>query len=192
MNKEQQRKGFEQWLETVIYDNSNILSPQGLAWEAWQAASEQLTAARSEATHYEAVAQKAMDNLIAVREELAEWRILNGWGGTPEIINDFIKGQQTRIHYAQNLKEELTAVTEQRDKAWQKIENQAERITYLEGATNHATGTPLSKAIEQRDRLAEAMTRIINIYENPEKGCIPSSSDMYDEALQSLTTNNDR
>jgi hypothetical protein len=86
----------------------------------------------------------------------------------------------------------LAEVTEQRDKAWQKIENQAERITYLEGATNHATGTPLSKAIEQRDRLAEAMTRIINIYENPEKGCIPSSSDMYDEALQSLTTNNDR
>ena len=48
-------------------------------------------------------------------------------------------------------------VTEQRDKAWQKIENQAERITYLEGATNHATGTPLSKVIEQRDRLAEAV-----------------------------------
>jgi hypothetical protein len=136
--------------------------------------------------------------LTAAREELAEWRILNGWGGTPEIINDFIKGQQTRIHYAQNLEEELaavteqrdqwkdkyiqqnkdlghelrdpngtiwseckrlqtelTAVTEQRDRAWQKIENQAERITYLEGATNHATGTPLSKAIEQRDRLAE-------------------------------------
>ncbi len=42
---------------------------------------------------------------------------------------------------------------------------------------------------EQRDRLAKAMTRIKTIYENPEKGCIPSSSDMYDEALQSLTTN---
>ena len=54
--------------------------------------------------------------LTAAREKLAEWKILNGWGGTPEIINDFIKGQQTRIHYAQNLEEELTAVTEQRDK----------------------------------------------------------------------------
>jgi TRAP-type C4-dicarboxylate transport system substrate-binding protein len=50
-------------------------------------------------------------------------------------------------------------VTEQRDRAWQKIENQAERITYLEGATNHATGTPLSKAIKQRDRLAEALRK---------------------------------
>ncbi len=54
---------------------------------------------------------------------------------------------------------ELAAVTEQRDKALQKIKNQAERIAYLEGATNHATGTPLSKAIEQRDRLAEAIRK---------------------------------
>jgi hypothetical protein len=34
---------FKEWLDTVKYDNSNILSPQGLAWEAWQASSEQLT-----------------------------------------------------------------------------------------------------------------------------------------------------
>lgn len=90
------------------------------------------------------------DKLTTAREELADWRILNGWGGTPEIINDFIKGQQTRIHHAQNIEEELTTVT------------------------------------EQRDRLAEAMQTIIRIYENADKGCIPSSSDMYDEALQSL------
>ena len=57
----------------------------------------------------------------------------------------------------QKLERELVAVTEQRDKALQKIKNQAERIAYLEGATNHATGTPLSKAIEQRDRLATAL-----------------------------------
>jgi hypothetical protein len=44
---------------------------------------------------------------------------------------------------------------EQRDRAQSKIENQAERIKYLEGATNHATGTPLSKMRKQLDRLAE-------------------------------------
>ena len=38
-------------------------------------------------------------------------------------------------------REELKAVTEQRDRALQKIKNQTERIIYLEGATNHATGT---------------------------------------------------
>jgi signal transduction histidine kinase len=47
----------------------------------------------------------------------------------------------------------------------------------------------LAAVTEQRDRLAEAMTRIKTIYENPEKRCIPSSSDMYYEAIQSLTTN---
>ena len=49
---------------------------------------------------------------------------------------------------------------EQRDRALTKIENQAERIKCLEGATNHATGTPLSKLSEQRDRLAEALREI--------------------------------
>ena len=44
-------------------------------------------------------------------------------------------------------------------------------------------------ARNQRDRLAEALKRIVTIYENPEKGCIPSSSDMYDVAIQSLTPN---
>lgn len=62
------------------------------------------------------VAVKLEHELTAAQEELAEWSILKGWGGTPEIINDFIKGQQTRIHYAQNIEEELTAVTEQRDR----------------------------------------------------------------------------
>jgi hypothetical protein len=39
---------------------------------------------------------------------------------------------------------------------------------------------------DQRDRLAVALLNIVSIYENPAKGCIPCSSDMYDEALQSL------
>jgi len=58
------------------------------------------------------------------------------------------------------LERELATVTEQRDRAQSKIENQAERIKYLEGATNHATGTPLSKMREQRDRLAEALREL--------------------------------
>jgi len=62
------------------------------------------------------VSKQLERELTTAREKLSEWSILNGWGGTPEIINDFIKGQQTRIHYAQNLDEELTAVTEQRDR----------------------------------------------------------------------------
>lgn len=40
------------------------------------------------------------------RGELGEWKTLQSWGGTPEIINDFIKGQQNRIHAAQNAEEQ--------------------------------------------------------------------------------------
>lgn len=38
---------------------------------------------------------------------LAEWSVLNLWGGTPEIIHEFIKGQQDRIHHCQDLETEL-------------------------------------------------------------------------------------
>jgi|688.fasta_scaffold396895_4 hypothetical protein len=64
---------------------------------------------------------------------------------------------QKCMRYAARKMEELE---QQRDRARSKIENQAERIKYLEGATNHATGTPLSKMREQRDRLAEALREL--------------------------------
>lgn len=54
------------------------------------------------------------------------------------------------FQFMENLERQLAEARE-------KIDRQAERIRYLEGATNHATGTPLSKAREQRDRLAEAL-----------------------------------
>ena len=38
-----------------------------------------------------------------------------------------------------------------------KIGNQADRIRYLEGATNHATGTPLSKAIARAEKAEAAL-----------------------------------
>ena len=37
---------------------------------------------------------------------LAKWSVLNLWGGTPEIIHEFIKGQQNRIHHCQDLEAE--------------------------------------------------------------------------------------
>jgi hypothetical protein len=41
--------------------------------------------------------------------ELADWSVLNLWGGTPEIIHEFVKGQQNRIHHCQDLEAELAA-----------------------------------------------------------------------------------
>jgi hypothetical protein len=42
---------------------------------------------------------------------------------------------------------------EERDVALTKVKNQAERIVYLEGATSHAGGTPLTNARRERDVL---------------------------------------
>lgn len=84
--------------------------------------------------------------LTAAQEELADWRILNGWGGTPEIINDFIKGQQTRIYYERNLEEDLTLAQEE--------------ITLLKNAianNNDAARAEYIELKEQRDTLAEAI-----------------------------------
>jgi DNA repair exonuclease SbcCD ATPase subunit len=48
--------------------------------------------------------------------ELADWSVLHLWGGTPEIVHEFIKGQQTRIHHCQDLEAELTALAAERDR----------------------------------------------------------------------------
>jgi len=48
-----------------------------------------------------------------------------------------------------------------------KIEKQAARIRYLEGATNHATGTPLSKVTEERNKLAALVGTIRGMLDVP-------------------------
>ena len=191
MNTPTPREEFEEWLET-FYENSNILSPRSLAWEAWQASQKELTAAREE--------------LKAVKEALkspieVELYMIRGKIAIPD---------RPELEYIGQIK----TLTEQRDRALQKIKNQTERITYLEGATNHATGTPLSKAIEQRDealsdlefrrdlyslqtkqlddvreqrdRLAEALERILD-YQGRFAEEEPES--IAREALKSLITN---
>jgi hypothetical protein len=75
MNTPTPREEFEEWLET-FYNNSNILSPRSLAWEAWQAAQKEVTAAREELAELNAEygtwwAQKriAIDELKEVTEQ---------------------------------------------------------------------------------------------------------------------------
>ena len=43
----------------------------------------------------------------------------------------------------------------ERDEAREKMARQSDRIRYLEGATNHAEGTPLSIALKERDEARE-------------------------------------
>jgi hypothetical protein len=86
--------------------------------------------------------------LTAARAEIAEWRILNGWGGTPEIINDFIKGQQTRIHLAQNLEEELDRVTEQRDRLAEALKAADECLEMATFSKNGYTRRVIDEALK--------------------------------------------
>ena len=55
---------------------------------------------------------RAIDTAIESMEELSEWKTLMSWGGTPEIINDFINGQQSRIYAAQDAEEQRDRLAE--------------------------------------------------------------------------------
>jgi hypothetical protein len=156
---------------------------------------------------------KAMSNLIRqrdeAREELSEWRILNGWGGTPEIINDFIKGQQTRIHHAQDLEAELAAVTKERDqlKRWTSVNGVIDLQRERDEAREEMIGwrnkwqvavemaalaeNKLATVTAQRDRLAAVLQRIRDGYggQVASPNCCEDCDYLLpiDEALQSLT-----
>jgi len=96
-----------------------------------------LSDAKAEASHYMAVAQKATDELIFFRADSLKAHQMTCAAG---LERDSLRAEVER----------LTT----------KIGNQADRIRYLEGATNHATGTPLSQAIARAEKaeaeLAEA------------------------------------
>jgi hypothetical protein len=113
----------------------------------------ELAAAKAEASHYMAVAQKATDELIFFRADSLKAHRMTCAAG---LERDSLRAEVER----------LTT----------KIGNQADRIRYLEGATNHATGngtaertrssTPLSQAIaltEKAEDIIRSLRRISNI-----------------------------
>ena len=80
--------------------------------------------------------------------EIAEWSVLNLWGGTPEIVHEFIKGQQNRIHHCQDLEAEL--ITERA------------RLDYLDlqmgmPQVSEALNLPFSQCFPIRDAIDRAM-----------------------------------
>jgi predicted RNase H-like nuclease (RuvC/YqgF family) len=68
---------------------------------------------------------KAIDDAIEAMEELNEWKTLTSWGGTPEIINDFIKGQQSRICAAQGAEKQRDKTQAELDEERKEGEEQA-------------------------------------------------------------------
>ena len=74
---------------------------------------------------------------------------------------------------------DYTRVLNERDEARAKIARQAERIRELEGATNHADGTPLTIALHERD---EAQKRVVDL-EKQISGLNNFSNERYAEIL---------
>jgi hypothetical protein len=58
------------------------------------------------------LSRSCVKDTVHWEEKLNEWRTLTSWGGTPEIINDFIKGQQSRICAAQEAEEQRDRLAE--------------------------------------------------------------------------------
>lgn len=88
-----------------------------------------------------------------------------------EIITDYLDAKQLADRLTAlelHSTSELARLEQERDEAKEKIKRQTDRIRYLEGATNHACGTPLSVALRERD---EALSQIVQAECRAERYC---------------------
>ncbi len=93
---------------------------------------------------------KAIDAAIEAMEQLSEWKTLSGWGGTPGIIDDFIKGQQSRIYAAQEAEEQRDEAHKEGEEQARLLGMSAEREVDLM-AKNRNLERALEKAEAERD-----------------------------------------
>lgn len=78
--------------------------------------------------------------------------MLCAWGGTPEHIDQFIKGQQSRIHQAQDIEETCEQLERERDEALAKLST-----VYRWIERNHSDGFIDSQShLQNLDRVADA------------------------------------
>jgi NAD(P)H-dependent flavin oxidoreductase YrpB (nitropropane dioxygenase family) len=109
---------------------------------------------------------------------------------TPE-TDDLARGNHVvPTEWAQQLERERdeARIDAQKSKAYKRVLKetnlrQTERIRYLEGATNHACGTPLSVALRERDEAREALEFRRELYKVQEK-CLEDARRERDEARE--------
>ena len=102
-------------------------------------------------------------------DECVVARGVRGMSGTPE-TDDIARGNHVvPVEWAEQLERErdearekteryrleANAIMMQRDEAREKVEQQRKEIVRLNGATNHAGGTPLKIALKERDDARE-------------------------------------
>ena len=97
-------------------------------------------------------ARKLEQQRNEAKKELRQWQTLCLWGGTPEHIHDFIKGQQTRIHEAQDIEKTCEQLERERDEA---RERERVAITSWDEERQRALREG-ERVLEARRNLAEA------------------------------------
>jgi hypothetical protein len=106
-----------------------------------------------------AIANRSADDQMhqkrEAQRELADWSVLKGWGGTPEIVHKFIKGQQHRIHYCQNIEAELAALTIERDELRSEVERLTKQAVF-DGDHIHTLNAAFATRAEVTDANARA------------------------------------
>jgi hypothetical protein len=98
------------------------------------------------------VAQRLERQRDEAKEELRQWQTLCLWGGTPEHVHDFIKGQQTRIHEAQDIEETCEQLERERDEA-------REIAHDLAVIASHCLGSHSFSLSETSERIADTLKR---------------------------------
>ena len=117
--------------------------------------------------------------------ELKEWSLLNLWGGTPEIIHDFVKGQQARIHAAQDVEAELAGIRALADRRNERDHSQ-DTTHQLVAALDQALDIAQAELVQFRELDAER-ARLADLVADLNDACITLESaenDCDDYAMQ--------
>ena len=95
------------------------------------------------------------------REALRQWKTLCLWGGTPEHIHDFIKGQQTRIHEAQDIEKTCEQLERERDEAREDLKNHTASTIH---SCHDQCQKPMCVLRRERDEAREALMKIEDLF----------------------------
>lgn len=119
----------------------------------------ELAVAENWVEHHSKHADDLIGENVKLRAEVEQMKDYAFWKDTAQTRAENLEraSEQMLVH-----EQTIARLRSEVEKATAKIANQAERIRYLEGATNHATGTPLSLADARKDseRLREALERL--------------------------------
>jgi chromosome segregation ATPase len=110
-----------------------------------------LSGAYEDATNYYARIIELKEELDEAREAAAKWE---------SSFDAMERAGAEQARRADENREWALKAERERDEAREKVEQQRKEIVRLNGATNHAGGTPLKIALRERDEAREVLKRI--------------------------------